>query len=182
MIKPAIFLDRDGVINIDYGYVHNKRNFDFIENVFEATQNLKKMGYMLVLVTNQSGIAQGIFTKESFLSLTCWMNRCFSNNNVNFDAIYYCPHHAERGIGKYKKNCYCRKPNPGMLIAACKSLQIDMKNSAMIGDKIEDMMAAKSAGINTRILVRTGKSITDAGKKLATVVLDSIANVPTYLK
>lgn len=182
MAKPAVFLDRDGVINVDRGYVHDEHDFHFIEGVFAATKQLQEMGYLLVLVTNQSGIARGLFSEERFLTLTQWMDWNFVDNHVEFDGIYYCPHHPEYGIDTYKQDCDCRKPKPGMFLSAQDDLDIDMANSVMVGDKAEDLMAAEAAGVGTKILVRTGKAITEKGQALANTVLDSIKDVPTYLK
>ncbi|MUK63797.1 D-glycero-beta-D-manno-heptose 1,7-bisphosphate 7-phosphatase [Aliivibrio fischeri] len=181
MSKPAVFIDRDGVINVDHGYVHKRDDFEYIDGVFEATKKLKEMGYLLVLVTNQSGIARGMFTEDQFEILTEWMDWNFADNGVDFDGIYYCPHHPEATVEKYKEACDCRKPNPGMLVSAQRFLDIDMENSIMIGDKKEDMMAAQAAGVGTRILVRTGKPVTEEGETLATAVLDSVADVPKFL-
>lgn len=138
------------------------------------------MGYLLVLVTNQSGIARGMFTEDEFLSLTEWMDWNFVDNGVEFDGIYYCPHHPE-GQGDYRQECDCRKPKPGMLISARDYLKIDMTQSVMIGDKADDMTAAKAAEVGTKILVRTGKPVTEVGEQLADVVLDSVADVPAWL-
>lgn len=181
MSKPAVFIDRDGVINVDHGYVHKRDDFEYIDGVFEATKKLKEMGYLLVLVTNQSGIARGMFTEDQFEILTEWMDWNFADNGVDFDGIYYCPHHPEATVEKYKEACDCRKPNPGMLVSAQRFLDIDMENSIMIGDKKEDMMAAQAAGVGTCILVRTGKPVTEEGEALATAVLDSVADVPKFL-
>lgn len=176
-----MFLDRDGVINVDHGYVHDEHDFEFIDGVFDACKQLKQMGYQLVLVTNQSGIARGKFSEDRFLSLTQWMDWNFVDNGVEFDGIYYCPHHPEHGIGKYKEDCDCRKPKPGMFISARDFLKIDMANSVMVGDKAEDLMAAQAAGVGRKILVRTGKPITSQGEALADAVLDSLKQVPGYL-
>ena len=181
MSKPAIFIDRDGVINVDRGYVHKRDDFEYIDGVFDAVKKCKDMGYLLVLVTNQSGIARGIFTEEQFETLTEWMDWNFAENDIDFDGIYYCPHHPEATVEQYKEECDCRKPSPGMFMSAQSFLDIDMENSVMIGDKKEDMMAAQAAGVGTRILVRTGKEITEEGEALATTVLDSIADVPKFL-
>ncbi|MDC0610416.1 D-glycero-beta-D-manno-heptose 1,7-bisphosphate 7-phosphatase [Vibrio sp.] len=182
MSKPAVFLDRDGVINVDHGYVHDEHEFEFIDGVFEATKLLKEMGYLLVLVTNQAGIARGLFSEDRFLSLTQWMDWNFIDNGVEFDGFYYCPHHPEFGVGEYKQDCDCRKPKPGMFISARDFLKIDMANSVMVGDKAEDLMAAEAAGVGTKILVRTGKPVTEKGESIANAVLDSIKDVPAFLK
>lgn len=180
-MKRAVFLDRDGVINIDHGYVHKVDDFEYVEGVFEACAELKKMGYLLAVVTNQSGIARGMYSEEQFHSLTEWMDWNFADKGVELDGIYYCPHHAEKGTGDYKIDCDCRKPKPGMMLSAAQFLKIDLGQSAMVGDKRDDMLAAQAAGIPHRILVRTGKEVTEDAIKAATVVVDSIADVPGYL-
>ena len=180
MAKPAVFIDRDGVINVDRGYVHTVDDFEYIEGVFEACKKLKDMGYLLVLVTNQSGIARGLYTEDEFLTLTEWMDWNFADNGVEFDGIYYCPHHPD-GKGDYQQDCNCRKPKPGMFISARDFLKIDMAKSVMIGDKVADMQAAEAAEVGTKVLVRTGKPITEEGEALADKVLDSVADVPAWL-
>ncbi|PJG85482.1 D-glycero-beta-D-manno-heptose 1,7-bisphosphate 7-phosphatase [Conservatibacter flavescens] len=180
-MNKAIFLDRDGTLNIDHGYVHDIDQFEFIEGSIEALQQLKAMGYLLVLVTNQSGIARGYFSEDQFLQLTEWMDWSLADRGVDLDGIYYCPHHPE-GIGEFRQNCNCRKPKAGMLLQGIKELNIDPKQSVMVGDKIDDIIAGKTAGIATNILVRTGKPITSEGENLADHILDSIAALPTILK
>lgn len=169
------------MINHDHGYVHDEHDFEFIDGVFEATKALKQQGYLLVLVTNQSGIARNLFSEERFLDLTQWMDWNFVDHGVEFDGFYYCPHHPEHGIGEYKQACDCRKPKPGMFLSARDFLKIDMGKSVMVGDKAEDMMAAEAAGVATKILVRSGKAVTEKGIALADHVVDSIANVPALL-
>ncbi|MCE9686927.1 D-glycero-beta-D-manno-heptose 1,7-bisphosphate 7-phosphatase [Shewanella sp. AS16] len=181
-MSRAVFLDRDGVINKDLGYVHTVDDFEYIEGVFDACRALKSLGYKLVVVTNQSGIARGMYTEDQFHSLTEWMDWNFADKGVELDGIYYCPHHAEKGLGEYKLDCDCRKPKPGMLNSAAEFLKLDLSESVMVGDKRDDMLAAKAAGIATRILVRSGEALDEAGIAEATVVLDSIADVPAYLK
>ena len=180
-MNRAVFLDRDGVINIDHGYVHQVDDFEYVEGVFEACAALKQQGYKLVVVTNQSGIARGLYTEDQFHSLTEWMDWNFADKGVDLDGIYYCPHHSEKGIGEYKQDCDCRKPKPGMLKSAAQFLKIDLSRSVMVGDKRDDMLAAQAAGVPTRILVRTGKTVTDEAIAAASVVLDSVADVPAYL-
>jgi D-glycero-D-manno-heptose 1,7-bisphosphate phosphatase len=181
-LNRAVFLDRDGVINKDTGYVHLVDDFVYIDGVFDACLALKKMGYLLVVVTNQSGIARGFYSEDDFHTLTEWMDWNFADKGVDIDGIYYCPHHPEKGIGEYKQDCDCRKPKPGMMLDAAKFLKIDLANSVMVGDKADDMRAAKAAGIGKSILVRSGKVVDEAGIKEATIVVDSIADVPNAIK
>ena len=180
-MNKAIFLDRDGTLNIDYGYVHEIDNFKFIDGAIDALRELKKMGYMLVLVTNQSGIARGYFSEEQFLQLTEWMDWSLAEQDVDLDGIYYCPHHPE-GKGEYKEDCDCRKPKSGMLLQAIKELKIDPTQSIMVGDKVEDLKAGIGAKVKTNVLVRTGKLVTEDGEKVADYVLDSIVDLPRMLK
>ncbi|MDD8057804.1 MAG: D-glycero-beta-D-manno-heptose 1,7-bisphosphate 7-phosphatase [Shewanella sp.] len=181
-LKKAVFLDRDGVINKDTGYVHSVDDFEYIEGVFEACLALKEMGYLLVVVTNQSGIARGMYSEDDFHHLTEWMDWNFADKGVELDGIYYCPHHPEKGIGEYKQDCDCRKPKPGMLTSAASFLKIDLSQSVMVGDKADDIRAAHAAGVQTAILVRSGKVVDEAGIALATTVLDSIVDVPQFLR
>ena len=180
-MKKAVFLDRDGTLNIDHGYVYKIDDFQFIEGSIDALKSLKEMGYLLVLVTNQSGIARGYFSEDQFLQLTEWMDWSLSDRGVDLDGIYYCPHHPE-GKGEYKEDCECRKPKAGMLLEAIKALEIDPAQSIMVGDKIEDLKAGIGAKVKTNILVRTGKAITEEGENLADYVLDSIAELPRIAK
>ena len=136
------------------------------------------MGYLLVLVTNQSGIARGYFTEQQFLQLTEWMDWSLADRGVDLDGIYYCPHHPEAKIAEFKQDCDCRKPKSGMLLQGIKELNIDPSRSIMIGDKTVDLLAGKGAKIGTTILVRTGKEVTSEGEKEADYVLDSIADLP----
>ncbi|MEW7867626.1 D-glycero-beta-D-manno-heptose 1,7-bisphosphate 7-phosphatase [Aeromonas diversa] len=169
MSKPAIFLDRDGVINEDTGYVSQVDDFHFLPGVIEAMQLLKKKGYLLVVVTNQSGIARGYFTEDDFMNLTEWMDWSLADRDVDLDGIYFCPHHPEHGPA-----CDCRKPEPGMLLAATKELGIDLSASYMVGDKTADIQAGIKAGVGKTALVRTGKALTEQGITLASGVFDDL--------
>lgn len=179
---PAIFLDRDGTINVDHGYVHETDNFQFIDGVIDACRELKKMGFALVLVTNQSGIARGKFSEVQFMYLTEWMDWSLADRHVDFDGIYFCPHHPEAVVEEYRQVCDCRKPQPGMLLQAQQELNIDMAASYMVGDKPGDMQAGIAAGVGINVLVRTGKPVSEQGKKLADWVLYSLADLPKAIK
>ncbi|EKY3199174.1 D-glycero-beta-D-manno-heptose 1,7-bisphosphate 7-phosphatase [Cronobacter turicensis] len=179
---PAIFLDRDGTINIDHGYVSEIDRFEFIDGVIDAMRELKAMGFALVLVTNQSGIARGKFTEAQFEQLTEWMDWSLADRDVDFDGIYYCPHHPEAAVEEFRQNCDCRKPQPGMLLSARDFLHIDMGASYMVGDKLEDMQAGAAAGVGTKVLVRTGKPVTPEAEAAADWVLNSLAALPEAIK
>ena len=179
---PAIFLDRDGTLNVDHGYVHEIDNFQFIDGVIEAMRELKNMGFALVLVTNQSGIARGMFTEDQFMQLTEWMDWSLADRDVYLDGIYYCPHHPEGSVAEYRQECDCRKPQPGMLLSAQKELHIDMAASYIVGDKPDDMQAGAAAGVGTKVLVRTGKPVTPEGEAVADWVVNSLADLPAHIK
>ena len=134
------------------------------------------------MVTNQSGIARGKFSEDQFMYLTEWMDWSLADRDVDFDGIYFCPHHPEAVIEEYRQVCDCRKPQPGMLLQAQQELNIDMAASYMVGDKPEDMQAAIAAGVGTKVLVRTGKPVTEQGEQLADWVLNSTADLPAAIK
>lgn len=159
--RPAIFLDRDGVINVDTGYLHKIEEFKFIDLVKEALKLFKEKNYLLVLVTNQAGVAYGYYSENDVVTLNNWMQSELDKDGISFDGIYYCPHHPEKGIGKYLQKCNCRKPNIGMLERAHRDLKIDFSNSYMVGDRKSDVMTGKNANLKGSFLVKTGKPIDD---------------------
>ena len=155
--RAAIFLDRDGVINIDHGYVHKPEEFQFIEGVFTACRNFLEKGFRLIVITNQAGIARGYYDEAQFESLNEWMLARFATEGVEISGVYYCPHHPDKGVGDYLTSCQCRKPAPGMLQKAAKEHDIDLKNSFLIGDRCSDIDAGYAAGLQHCYMVKTGK-------------------------
>ena len=153
-MKRVVFLDRDGVINEDLDFVHKKEDFRFIPRSIEGLKLLKNYG--LIVVTNQSGIARGYYTEENMHSLHEHMIEELEKGGIFLLGIYYCPHHSEKGIGKYKIDCGCRKPKSGMLEQAAEEHNIDLGESWTIGDKLRDIKSSKNVGCKT-ILVRTGQ-------------------------
>ncbi|MDB2473982.1 HAD family hydrolase [Gammaproteobacteria bacterium] len=156
---PALFLDRDGVINFNYGYVCDKNNFDFIPGIFELLLTAKKKEYLIVIVTNQAGIGRGYYSENQFKKLTIWMVEEFQSRNIDIDAVFYSPFHPTAGIGKYLLEEDTRKPGSGMFFEATRELNIDINNSIMIGDNISDMDASINAGINNNFLVKNNSNI-----------------------
>jgi len=145
--NKAIFLDRDGVINKDLGYVWESEKIVFMPGVFDFCRRAKELGYLLIIVTNQSGIARGLYGKPEVHSLMRWMGGRFAEEGCAWTAYYFCPHHPEFGNARYKQDCDCRKPKPGMILQAAKEWDIDLVGSMMIGDNDRDIEAGKEVSI-----------------------------------
>ena len=156
-MNKALFLDRDGVINVDHGYVGEPEQFEFIEGVFDACLRFQQMGYQIHVVTNQSGIARGYYSETQFQRLTEWMREQFAAHGVHIEGVYHCPHHPSKGVAPYVQACTCRKPAPGLLLRAMSEHHIDASHSIMVGDKAADIQAAASAGVGLRVLVQSGQ-------------------------
>jgi len=156
--KKAVFLDRDGVINEDKGYVHKIKDFFIYPEVFPALRKLQESGFKLIVITNQSGIAVGYYTEEDFHNITKYMLNLLEKEDIKIEKVYYCPHHPEGIIPELKMKCNCRKPESGMIKQAIKEFDIDPSNSFLIGDKETDIMAGHKEGIKS-ILVKTGQGM-----------------------
>ena len=143
----CLFLDRDGVINIDYGHVHSIDKFVFKEKIFKTLKIINNLKFKLIVITNQGGIGRGIYSAYDFHILNNYMKKKFIENSISLDDVFFCPYHPEYGIGQYKKESFFRKPNPGMLIHAINKHNINVDKSIMIGDKETDKIAASKVGI-----------------------------------
>lgn len=154
--RPALFLDRDGVINVDHGYVHRVQDFEFIPGIFELARFVvRDLRWPIVVVTNQAGIGRGYFDEASFQRLTTWMCKRFAAEAAPITKVYHCPYHPEHGVGEYRRDHPSRKPKPGMLFQAAADLDLDLAQSALIGDKISDIECANAAGIGLRIMINS---------------------------
>ena len=173
-MNKAVFLDRDGVINLDKEYIYRIEDFEFIDGVFESCLEFVKLGYLIFIVTNQSGISRGYFSESQFKENSHWTLKEFKKRGIQITEIFYCPHGD-------KSKCYCRKPKPGLFINAKKKHNIDLKHSWMIGDKETDIKAANNAGINNTILVRSGHKIDELNSN-AQFILDSIKETNQVIK
>ena len=174
MPVKTVFLDRDGVINKEVGYLHKIQDFEFIDGVFEACLYFKSLNYQIIVVTNQSGIGRGYYNEDDFHIINNWMLEQFKNKRIEILDVFFCPHDPE-------SNCDCRKPKPGMLNQANEKHNIDMEKSWMIGDKEADVAAANSAGIKNTILVKSGHTI-DEENSNARFILGSIDKAKEIIK
>ena len=151
--RRALFLDRDGVINANHGYVHEQRNTDFLPGIFELCRRARAAGYLLVVVTNQAGIARGLYDEAQFNRYTAWMHGQFAAQGARLLATHYCPHHPQVGDDAMRVDCPSRKPEPGMILAAAKSYGINLSKSLLIGDKETDLQTGRAARIADGFLV-----------------------------
>ena len=155
-MNKALFLDRDGIINVEQGYVYCRKDLRFQEGIFELCRAAQTLGYLLLVVTNQAGIARGYYTESEFLELTEWMVHKFAEQQIQIARVYYCPYHPIHGLGAYKYDSSDRKPKAGMLLRARVDFNLDLTSSVLIGDKLSDVYAAEAAGVGTKILLRPG--------------------------
>ena len=147
-MQKAIFLDRDGIINVDHSYVYKKENFEFCEGIFETLKHFLSLDYQLFIVTNQSGIGRGYYSEKDFEKLTSWMLTEFTCRGIKITKVYHCSHSPDDG-------CECRKPKTAMFENAKKEFNIDMQNSWMIGDKPSDIQAGLNANIPNTIFINS---------------------------
>jgi len=152
-MKRALFLDRDGVINEEVGYLHRSEDVRWVEGIFSLARTARELGWLLVVVTNQSGIARGYYTEQAFQELMAWMRESFAAEGAGLDAVYFCPYHPREGIGVYRQEHPDRKPGPGMLVRAARDLGLELGASVMVGDRCSDVAAAHAAGLRKAFLL-----------------------------
>ena len=145
----ALFLDRDGTINVEKNYVYKIKDFEFIEGIFNIIKYYQKRGFLIFILTNQAGIARGYYTENDFQKLTQWMVKQFKKRGINITKVYHCPHHPN-----FTGECNCRKPKPGMILQAIKEYNIDPAQSVLIGDKKSDIIAGINAGIPNNLFIQ----------------------------
>ena len=149
----TIFLDRDGTINRESGYINHFSMFEFLPGTIKALKLLKENGWQLILITNQAGIARGYFSEVFLVDIHQQMQTILKKGGAELDAIYYCPHHPDVGEFPYKKNCDCRKPKTGLIEKALKDFPVDMQGSYMVGDRYNDIRMGKKMGLSTAFLL-----------------------------
>jgi D-glycero-D-manno-heptose 1,7-bisphosphate phosphatase len=168
-MTKALFLDRDGVINLEKEYLYKVDDFEFVDGIIDLCRYFSQNNYIIIVVTNQSGIAREYYSKNDFLNLTNWMLDKFLSYGISIKKVYFCPHHPD-----ISAECECRKPKPGMLLEAAKKFDIDLKNSIMIGDKERDIMAGINAGIKESYLLDTTQVIKESR---ATKIVSSLYEI-----
>ena len=152
-MPPALFLDRDGVINHEVGYLHLPEDVVFVDGIFSLCRTAQSLGYKLVVVTNQSGIARGLYTEAQFHVVMDHIRAGLAAESVTLDAVYFCPFHPVHGVGEYQREHEDRKPSPGMLHRAVRDLGVDLSQSILIGDRCSDIAAANTAGLRQAFLI-----------------------------
>jgi len=155
-MEKFVFLDKDGVINKEINFLHKKEDLELIEGSAEAIKKLNDNGWIVIIVTNQPVVAIGLCTEEDGREINSRLKEMLAEKGAKIERTYYCPHHPKKGGNlKYTKECECRKPKPGMILAAKRHFGIDLSESYMIGDHTGDILAGVRAGCKT-ILVKTG--------------------------
>lgn len=159
----AAFLDRDGVLNVDHGYVSRPEDFHWLPGAMQAMARLQQAGYALVVVTNQSGIGRGYYTQADFEALTAHMRTELQAEGISLAGVYFCPHHPDAALAEYRQHCDCRKPQPGMMLRAARELGLDLPASCLFGDKPGDIAAGRAAGVGRCMLIGDNATAQDAG-------------------
>ncbi|MBV9523915.1 MAG: HAD family hydrolase [Alphaproteobacteria bacterium] len=159
--RPALLLDRDGVVNHDTGYLHRIADCRFIDGIFALCRAFAARHFAIVIATNQSGIGRGLFGEGEFATLMAWMRDEFARERVTLDAVYHCPDHPTEARGGYRRQNTWRKPGPGMFLQAAIDLSLDLARSWCIGDKPSDIAAGRAAGIGTLVLFDPGTPATE---------------------
>lgn len=171
-MNKALFLDRDGVVNVEVDYLHTVDKFIFIDGILDLCKHYQNSGYIIVIVTNQSGIARGYYSENEYQLLTDWMVNEFAKNGITITKVYHCPHHPE-----ITGECECRKPKPQMLLWAKDEFNIDMSHSLLIGDKERDIEAALNAGVQETYLFDENSYISSSKASRIVHKLDDIWKV-----
>lgn len=172
--RKAAFIDRDGVLNEERAFVHRTEDFVLLPGAVEALRLLQGAGYLLVVITNQSGIARGLYSEADYLALTEHMRARLQAEGISLDAVEHCPHLPDAPVEQYRRDCDCRKPKPGMIERAMERLDIDPAASFLVGDRLSDVQAGRAAGVGRCFLVRTGYQPSEEALARADGVYDDL--------
>ena len=179
--RPGLFLDRDGVINLDHGFVFRQQDFIFVDGIFGLCRAARQRGYALFVVTNQTGIGRGYYSEQDFLALTGWMCGVFEAEGAAIDKVYFCPAHPEFGLGAYKVDSTFRKPGPGMILQAAREFGVDLGRSVLVGDRESDIGAGIAAGVGCNLLYRV-PSAQEPAQTAAGHCVASLDDVVAFLR
>ena len=178
-MNKAVFFDRDGTINKDIGYLSRIEDFEFLPGVYDIMLYLQKLGYLLFVVSNQSGIGRGYYSEKQFLKVDRWMKERFLEYGITISKTYYCPHFLGSGIKEYNFDCECRKPKTGLFHLAEKEFNIDLKNSICVGDSIRDCTLCNEIGCRGFLL---NKNVGFEKIPTNTIVISSLTEIKKYVK
>jgi D-glycero-D-manno-heptose 1,7-bisphosphate phosphatase len=184
--RPALFLDRDGVLNVEVEYLHDPAALVLVPGAAAAVAAVNAVGAPVVVVSNQAGIGRGLYDEADYRAVQRRLAELLAAEGARLDADYHCPHHPEHGVGAYRVACACRKPRPGMLLRAARDLGLDLRRSVLVGDKLTDLAAGRAAGCAT-VLVRTGYGAAAAAQVAAAApppwdtLCDSLADALPFL-
>jgi D-glycero-D-manno-heptose 1,7-bisphosphate phosphatase len=178
MKRRALFMDRDGVVNEEVGYLHRAEEVRFVDGIFSLCRTAAGLGYRLIVVTNQAGIARGYYSETDFEVLMEFMRRELRGEGVELDAVYYCPFHPEHGVGKYRREHEDRKPGTGMLRRGAREFGVELSESVLVGDRCSDVGAANAAGLRQAFLISGTEAEECGGEYLA---VKSLAEVERWL-
>jgi rfaE bifunctional protein nucleotidyltransferase chain/domain len=179
--RRAAFLDRDGVINRDRAYVGRWEDFEFVPGAIDAMRRLQQAGYLLVVITNQSGLARGYYSEADYQALTARMRIALTEAGVELAGVYHCPHHPEGLVPEWRRECDCRKPAPGMILRAAAELGISLTDSLLVGDKPSDIQAARAAGLGHAFLVRSDNQESTGNSSGADALFPDLADCVSAL-
>jgi D-glycero-D-manno-heptose 1,7-bisphosphate phosphatase len=181
MAEPAAFIDRDGVINEERGYVHRIEDFVLLPGALRGLSALQSAGYPLVVVTNQSGIGRGLYSEADYEALTRHMTATLHAAGIQLRGVYHCPHHPSVAAPSIVIDCDCRKPHPGLLVRAARELGLDLARSVLVGDKLSDIQAGRRAGLRTCVLVRSGHALTPQEEEAADACLPGLDEAAAWI-
>lgn len=174
MTNRGLFLDRDGVINHEIGYLFRSAEVIFVDGIFSLCRTAQRLGYRLFVVTNQAGIARGFYTEADYQMLMQWMRAEFLREGIEFSGVYHCPFHPDHGIGHYKREHEDRKPGTGMLRRGAREFSLDLTKSILVGDRCSDIAAANAAGLRQAFLMAGTETKPCPGKYLPATTLREV--------
>lgn len=178
-MRRALFLDRDGVLNEEVGYLYRPEDVRWVHGAFSLCRTAMEFGYKLIIVTNQSGIARGMYSEADFHALMEWMRGEFEREQVTVDGVYFCPYHPEHGVGPYRREHEDRKPGPGMMLRAAREHGLDLEQSVMVGDRCSDVAAANAAELRKVFLMRGTETLPCPGEYVA---IGSLAEAEWWIR